>query len=170
MFLGLPIIQAYDPGSIALGDSVVLCSRSEDTALGVSHPVVLRTLAAGATIRIGDDVGMSGGTICAMVSVTIGRGCLIGADVTIVDTDFHPIASRARRYARSGAGDSSPVTIGDNVFIGASAIVLKGVSIGADSVIGAGSVVTRSVPSGVIAVGNPCRVVRRVFDDDTVAR
>lgn len=54
----------------------------------------------------------------------------------------------------------SPVTIGDNVWVGSGAIVCPGVSVGADSVIGAGSVVTRDIPAGVVAAGNPCRVIR----------
>jgi acetyltransferase-like isoleucine patch superfamily enzyme len=53
-----------------------------------------------------------------------------------------------------------PVSIGSNVWIGAAAVVLAGVSVGDDSIIGAGSVVTHDIPSGVVAVGSPCRVVR----------
>lgn len=55
-----------------------------------------------------------------------------------------------------------PVSIGSNVWFGAAAMVLPGVSVGDDSIIGAGSVVTRDIPGGVLAVGNPCRVVREL--------
>ena len=59
-----------------------------------------------------------------------------------------------------------PITVGDNVWFGAGVIVLPGVSIGSDTVIGAGSVVTKDIPSGVVAVGNPCRVLRNITPED----
>jgi acetyltransferase-like isoleucine patch superfamily enzyme len=58
--------------------------------------------------------------------------------------------------------ESPPITIGDHVWIGANAVVLPGVSIGSNTVIGAGSVVTKDIPSGVVAVGNPCRVIKTI--------
>ena len=69
----------------------------------------------------------------------------------------HPTKAETRR---SGLEFALPVTVGDNVWIGGEAILCPGVTIGADTVIGSGSVVTRDLPPGVIAVGNPCRVVR----------
>ena len=59
-----------------------------------------------------------------------------------------------------------PITVGDNVWFGASVTVLPGVSIGSNTVIGAGSVVNRDIPVGVIAVGNPCRVLRKITEED----
>ena len=59
-----------------------------------------------------------------------------------------------------------PITVGDNVWFGASVTVLPGVSIGSNTVIGAGSVVNRDIPDGVIAVGNPCRVLRKITEED----
>ena len=69
----------------------------------------------------------------------------------------HPRDPQARRSLLELA---RPVSVGSNVWIGAAAVVLPGVSVGDDSIIGAGSVVTRDIPSGVVAVGSPCRVVR----------
>lgn len=161
---GLPLVTRAPASSIRLGRQVALCSVSRDTALGVAHPVILRTLQPGAVLEIGDDVGMSGGSVCAAVRVTIGRQCLIGADVQISDTDFHAIAPAGRRHEqRPECIGSAPVAIGDNVFIGAGARILKGVCIGRDAVIGAGAVVTSSVPDGAIAAGNPARVVGSVY-------
>ena len=90
--------------------------------------------------------------------VTIGSHVMFGPNVQIY-TATHPMDAERRR-----AGDeyALPISIGDNVWVGGSAIIFPGVTIGARSVIGAGSVVTRDVPEGVFAAGNPCRVIREV--------
>jgi acetyltransferase-like isoleucine patch superfamily enzyme len=160
--LGLPVLRLSPDSKIILGAGVTLCSDSKHTALGVSHPVVLRTLLPGAIIFIGDDSGLSGTTICAAHSVRIGRRCLIGADVMIVDTDFHPLAMDERHSKGPSVARSRPVEIEDDVFIGARAIILKGVRVGRGSVIGAGSVVTSDVPAGVVAAGNPARLISTI--------
>ena len=165
--LGRPLVARAHGARIELGSDVILCSDSRYAGLGVNHPVILRAARAGAQIYIGDHVGISGGTILAFQSITIGAGSLLGANVTIVDSDFHPL-DPARRHdlMSSDAIAVAPVRIGENVFIGASSIVLKGVTIGANSVIGAGSVVTKDIPANVIAAGNPCRVIRPLPQSD----
>ena len=161
-FLGAPIISMSSSGSILIGSRCVLCSNSKFTALGVNHPVIIRTLSPGAVVEIGADTGISGATICAARSVKIGNGVLIGANATIVDTDFHPIMSNNRRYSDTSADTTAaPVCICDNVFIGSGSTILKGVRIGENSVIGAGSIVTRDVPPNAIVAGNPARVLRQ---------
>lgn len=163
-FYGMPEVTLAPGSRIVLGERIVLCSHSHFTALGVARPVVLRTLRPGAHIKIGADVGFSGGVVCAATSVVIGNQCLFGADVQIVDTDFHPIAPLNRRFEnRPEFIESAPIVIEDNVFLGAGVRVLKGVRIGKNSVIGAGSLVTRDVPADVIAVGVPARVVRSLI-------
>jgi len=159
----MPIVSIAKSSSIIIGDRCVLTSVSEYTALGVNHPIVLRTLRPNAVISIGSDTGMSGTSICAGVKVSIGGRCLIGANVIIADTDFHPVDATDRRYC----GDdrkvaAEPVIIEDNVFIGANTIVLKGVRIGRNSVVGAGSTVTCNVPPDSVAAGNPARVIKKM--------
>jgi len=159
-FLGRPLIANASGATITLGERAILCSWSRFTALGVSRPVTLRTMRTGASIEIGPDCGLSGTVICSAVSVRIGAECLIGADVTIVDTDFHPLAASQRRYESEWSRIRSlPVVIGRNVFLGAGTRVLKGVSIGDNTVVGAGSVVTRDLPANVVAAGNPCEAL-----------
>jgi acetyltransferase-like isoleucine patch superfamily enzyme len=166
---GWPIVSRHAGSTLRLGRRVALVSEARFTALGTDGPVVLRTLRAGASIVIGDDVGMSGTVVCAALSVHIGRECLIGSRVLIVDNDFHPLRPEGRRASDDpSAIAAAPVRIGDRVFIGAGSIVLKGVSIGEGSVIGAGSVVTQDVPPMSLAAGNPARVVRRLDPADPV--
>jgi maltose O-acetyltransferase len=74
----------------------------------------------------------------------------------------HPLNAEPRRLREY----SKPITIGHDCWVGAGAIILPGVEIGARSVIGAGSVVTKDIPEGVLAVGNPCRVLREIRDDE----
>lgn len=161
---GIPIIERHPGSEIVINNKVSLCSDSRYTALGVSRPVILRTLRQGASIVIGEESGLSGTTICASRSVHIGKRCLIGADVMISDTDFHHLIPEGRRYRSEVEAAASPVVIGNDVFVGARVIILKGVSIGDGSVIGAGSVVTRDIPAGVICVGNPAKVVRHIVE------
>lgn len=160
VWLGKPILTMAQDSQISIGDKCLICSRSEQTALGVNHPVILRTLCAGAELRIGTRVRMSGTTICAAERVVVGDRCVIGANVTIADTDFHaldPVVRSSPEDARSAA--HKPVEIGDDVFIGGNSIILKGVRVGRGAVIGAGSVVTKDVPDGTIVAGNPVRPI-----------
>ncbi|MBC2642715.1 MULTISPECIES: DapH/DapD/GlmU-related protein [unclassified Rhodococcus (in: high G+C Gram-positive bacteria)] len=159
-------MSRFDRSVISLGDNVVLCSRSQDTALGVTTPVILRTLLPNALLSVGDDVGVSGAVVCAARSVVIGNSVLIGSGAIICDTDFHaPRMSDGRRYAPlPDPAESDGVVIGDECFIGARAMILKGVKVGAGSVVGAGSIVTKSVAPGSIVAGNPARVVGAVVD------
>ena len=163
-FLGMPIISMAPDSQIVIGNRVSLCSVSKFTALGVNHPVVLRTLMPGAKIEIGDDTGISGASICAATEVRIGKQCLFGANVIITDTDFHALKPENRRYNNRPEDIAvAPVIIGDNVFIGTGVIVLKGVEIGANSVIGAGTVVTKNIPANSIVAGNPLRIIGHVI-------
>lgn len=160
---GRPIVSLVKGSRIPIGARCVLCSDSQATALGVNHPVVLRTLRPGAEIVIGADTGISGASICAAIQVKIGDHCLLGANVMVADTDFHALAAHNRRYnTRLEDIAAKPVQIGNNVFLGAGVIVLIGVSIGDNAIIGAGSVVTRDVPANVIVAGNPALVVRQL--------
>ena len=141
-------------------------SSARRATLGAPHPVILRALTESARISIGDDFGITGATICATNAVTIGDGVLVGCNVIIADTDFHPVDHGERRYAdRPRASDRERVTIGNNVFLGTGSIVLKGTTIGDDCVIGAGSVVRGEVPSGTVYAGNPAELVRRLSTD-----
>lgn len=87
---------------------------------------------------------------------------MFGPNVTIAVTN-HPLHPDVRR---KGGMFALPVVIEDDVWIGSGAIVVPGVTIGKGSVIGAGSVVTKDIPANVIAVGNPCKVLREITEQD----
>ena len=112
----------------------------------------------GANITLGERVFFNFNCVVLDVcQVRIGDFTQFGPGVQIL-TPLHPLEAALRRREEYGA----PVEIGSDVWVGAGALILPGVQIGARSVIGAGSVVTRSIPDGVLAVGNPCRVVRAI--------
>jgi acetyltransferase-like isoleucine patch superfamily enzyme len=163
--LGMPIVSRVVGSRIRIEDNVTLVSNARWTALGVARRCVIRTLTPSAEIRIGTGTGLSGATICAAMSVNIGKRVLVGADVMIADTDFHPldeIPRTGRPVPQPRAADA--VVIEDDVFIGTRAIVLRGARIGRGSVIGAGSIVTSNIPAGCIAAGSPARVLRKIQD------
>jgi acetyltransferase-like isoleucine patch superfamily enzyme len=107
---------------------------------------------SGARVTIGAHTYLNRRTeITCRERITIGERCAIAWDVNIMDTDAHTFEDRP---------DTAPVTIGDHVWIGAGAMVLKGVTIGDGAVVAARSVVTKDVPPGVLVAGSPARVIR----------
>ena len=101
-------------------------------------------------------------TILDVGKVTIGSNVQFAPNVSIY-TAGHPLHPDSRN---SGYEYGLPVTIGDNVWIGGNVVLLPGVTVGSNSVIGAGSVGSRDIPEWVVAVGSPCRVVRRITEED----
>lgn len=156
---GAPLIQRYRGSHIELGTGLEMRSWFSTNPLGVNHRCILATWSSEATIKIGNNVGLTGTTICAKESITIGSRVQIGANTTVVDTDFHPLTAE-ERLRDLQAGSTSPVIIEADAFIGMSVLILKGSHIGAGSLIGAGSVVTGKIPPNVIAAGNPARVIK----------
>ena len=94
--------------------------------------------------------------------IYVGDYTMFGPNVTVA-TAGHPILPELRK---EGYQYNAPITIGKNCWIGAGAIILPGITIGDNVVIGAGSIVTKDIPSNVVAVGNPCKVLREVNEHD----
>jgi len=111
--------------------------------------------APGATVTLSDDCFLNQGVhIACLREVAIGRQSLIADEALIMDTDFHSVGDEPIQTA--------PVIVERGAWVGARAIVLKGVTIGEGAIVGAGAVVARSIPSRAVAVGNPARVVRSI--------
>lgn len=158
-FGGMPIIRVAPGSKILIGNNVQINSRSRLNSAGISHPTILATQCPDSQIEINDNAGISGASIVAATSIKIGMRVLIGAGACLWDTDFHPLDPNKRRDHQTKGAKKAPIIIEDDVFIGARAIILKGVRVGRGAVVGAGAVVSKSVDPGQIIAGNPGRVI-----------
>ena len=115
-------------------------------------------------IEIGDNVLICPGTrIDSASKVLIKNNCMLAAGTYLTDADWHDIYDRTKPI-----GTTKPITLEENVWIGDSSIVCKGVTIGKNSVVGAGSVVAADIPSGVIAVGNPAAPIKMLSEEESL--
>lgn len=158
--IGKPLIDRNPNSEIAIGQGVVLVSDVTYNVAGINHPVILSTMAEGASIVLHDGVGISGGSIVTSNSIEIGENTMLGVNCNIWGTDFHDAIAKNR--VKGGKGKSAPIKIGKSCWLGANVTVLKGVTIGDGAVIGAGSVVTKDIPCNVIAAGNPAKVIKKI--------
>lgn len=119
----------------------------------------------GRNIHFGDNIYCNfNTTLVDDTHIYVGDNTMFGPNVTVA-TAGHPINAELRS---KGYQYNAPVRIGKNCWIGAGALIMPGVTIGDNVVIGAGGVVTKDIPSGVVAVGNPCKVLREVGERDNV--
>ncbi|MGI8480536.1 MAG: acyltransferase [Chthoniobacterales bacterium] len=157
-------LKTVRPHAVRIGNHVS-CYAGCSFALGVNG-----------TCTIGDFTLMNGALVMAEERIEIGSHCLISWNVGIADSDFHPLDAAQRRIDAHALAPffkdrparpklrTAPVVIGDNVWIGMNAVILKGVTIGENSVVAAGAVVTKSVPPNVVVAGNPAVVTKELRD------
>jgi acetyltransferase-like isoleucine patch superfamily enzyme len=141
------------PGTLHLGNGVF--------SHGGPHPVTLFTHTRQAKIVVGNNVTLNGARFGCSELIEVGDDCIL-ADCRIFDTDMH--STSPNRHLDEARVATAPVRLQRNVWIGAAAIILKGVTVGENSVVGAGAVVSHNVPANVIVAGNPARVVRRLSE------
>jgi len=151
-FHGRPYFRRYPGSQVKVGRNCTFLSSPNANLIGVNRPCMISTMAREAQVNVGQECGFSGTVIAAFKRIELGESVICGANTLITDSDWHPEDPRS--------GVPAPVIIGNKVWLGVNATVLKGVRIGDNSVIGAGSVVTRDVPANVIAAGNPCKVIK----------
>lgn len=154
-------LQLQNNGFMSLGDNVRFNSSLSSNFVGLYKPCTIAVTSKG-YLQIGDYSGFSGVSIYCDAAIIIGRYVNCGGNVSIWDTDFHPLKAEDRRINDVNKIISMPIEIGDDVFIGANSIILKGVKIGARSIIGAGSVVTKHIPEDEIWAGNPAKFIKKV--------
>lgn len=133
-------------GEIIVGDKFRFFSSTVTSEM-VAYP--------GGRIEIGSNVFVNyGASLSAHRLVRIGDDCQIGSYACMMDNDYHRVEDRSQ------PGESYPIILGKNVWLGVRVIVLKGVTIGDNTVIGAGSVVTKDIPPDCLAAGVPAKVIR----------
>jgi acetyltransferase-like isoleucine patch superfamily enzyme len=154
--------KARRTGSIKLGHSVQLLSGWRSNRVGLSGPVLLQTFGEG-TIEIGDHSGGSAIVLSSRSKISIGKHVNLGGNVRVYDHDFHALEPGYRRLGLDEQAvfvRTSPVEIGDDVFVGTNSIILKGVKLGDRSIVAAGSVVFKGdYPADCMLAGNPAKVV-----------
>lgn len=168
--IGYPVIFQKKGSHVKIGKNVTVKSSFLSNLVGLYSRTIIVTRAAGAEIEIGDNVGISGATIYARMSIKIGDNTCIGGNCKILDNDFHPIdwETRNRLQLDEHGGDAAglipakEITIGKNCFIGCNSIILKGTVLGDGCVIGAGAVVSGEFEDNCVIAGNPARVIRKL--------
>lgn len=148
-------------GKIELGNNVTIYSRYTINPIGGDRTVF--QVLDGASLKIGNNVGMSHVIIAAFQSVIIEDEVMLGAGCKIFDTDFHSMDYEERIHGKDSDVKTLPVRIKKGAFVGADTLILKGVTIGEKSIIGAGAVVTKDIPDGEIWAGNPARYIKKVI-------
>jgi len=160
-FFGLPSIVLVKDVKLSLGNNVIINSDNRTYHLNMHSPCKLFLDRPGGEISIGDNSRIHGTCIHAYQRVTIGANCLIAANSQIMDGNGHDLAFDDVSSRIHTHGEVRPVSIEDNVWIGANVVVLPGVTIGEGSVITANSVVHKDVPRMCIAGGNPAVVIKQ---------
>lgn len=112
----------------------------------------------GGAIKIGENTAINGANICSIDNISIGERCLIACGVNIMDYNAHKSLSHDR--LREGGDIPKPINIGNNVWIGLNAIILKGTQIGDNSIVAAGSVVKGEFPEYSLIAGNPAKLIK----------
>jgi Acetyltransferase (isoleucine patch superfamily) len=149
-------IEIYG-GPVSIGDFTTLIATSDKKIRLSAWFVDERS----GNIKIGKCCLICPGTrITSATAVTLGDDCMLAQDVYITDSDWHDLYDRTLSI-----GNTHEVKIGNNVWIGDSAIVCKGVTIGDNAIIGAGAIVVKDIPANAIAAGNPAAVIRYLDPD-----
>ncbi|MFE3890699.1 acyltransferase [Priestia sp. YIM B13446] len=159
---GVPIIVNRSGIKLTIGENVTIKSSLLSNLVGLYSRAIIVTRTSEAEISIGNNVGISGATIYARRSITIGDNTLIGGNAKILDNDFHPIEVEARNADIKEKIITKPIVIGKNCFIGCNALILKGTVLGDGCVVGAGAVVSGKFEENSVIVGNPARVIKKL--------
>lgn len=157
---GLPLIDIRKGTKLIIENNVTLTSRNRGNHINLHSPVKLMADRDGALIHIGENTRIHGTCIHAHKSIRIGSNCLIAGNCQIMDCSAHDLSFSNVENRINTVGTAKPITIENNVWIGANSIILPGVTIGKGSVISANSVVVRDVPSMAIVGGNPAIIIK----------
>ena len=144
---------------VNIGDHFIFRSHNRYNPIGVNRPVSI-VVRDNARLDIGTHTALSGTSLYAQKSITIGEWVNFGANTNVWDTDFHPLNKELRRQTVRGA-NAKEIIIKKDAFIGANSTILKGATIGEGAIIGAASVVAGKIPDDEIWGGNPAGFIRK---------
>lgn len=147
----MALIERFQCSRIEIGNNCRFNSSSMFNFRGLNHKCIIQTGKPGAIIRIGNNCGFSGCSIVADKEVIIGNNTTFGANAIVGDRDDHQ---------EIYASEPKPVHIGNHVWVGMNATIMKGVTIGDNAIIAAGAVVTKDVPAGEIWGGVPAKFIK----------
>lgn len=160
-FAGLAYIYVTKGSSLEFrGKGTWINNHSVSNLFGLYQRTIFY-VTNGGKVTIGEACGISGSSFCSMKEITIGDRVQIGANTKIMDNDMHSLDPIERANdVRNKIGISS-VKIGDDCFVGANCIILKGTNLGDKCIVGAGSVVHGVFPDNVIIAGNPAKIIKK---------
>ena len=153
------IVNYSRMGGVEIGSNCRIGCSPERYHAGMPFYTRLRCGGEKGEIFIGNNCRINGASIHAEASVSIGSNCVIASGVNIMDSDSHEVYSSNRTIGRD---TPCPIIIGNNVWIGLNAIILKGAQVGDNSVIAAGSIVKGVFPNNSLIAGNPAVVIKQI--------
>lgn len=159
-FKGLPLVDIHRGAKIKIGYGVTLNSRNTSYHVMLHSCIKLVADRKNAVIEIGDYTRIHGSCVHACRRVSIGKGCLIGANCNIIDSNGHDFSMDNIENRRNTKGTAKEVIIEDNVWIGTNVLILPGTHIGQGSIISAASVVKGKIPPGSLVGGNPATLLK----------
>lgn len=158
--IGRPIINVHPGGKLSIGKNFA-CLSGNRACVSSSNPTKL-VVWSDASLIIGDGCGFSATAIACKNNIIIGDNVKIGSGSVLHDSDHHSLDSKKRRLVVDDRNSTihGALKIGNDVFIGANCMILKGVTIGDGAIIGASSVVTKNIGSNEVWAGNPAKKIR----------
>lgn len=159
---GIPLIK--NKGKFIIKNNVKINSKYNVNPIG-GNTFCTFIIDRNAKLVLGEGCRISNSTLYCKKEIVIGKNVFIGGDTRIYDTDFHSLNLSNRLKDIDLDIKTSPIVIKSGVFIGASSIILKGVTIGSKSIVGAGSVVTKNIPDNEIWAGNPAKFIKKIENE-----
>jgi len=157
-----PLVNILDGSSLVIGDNVTLNSKNSKHHVNMFAPVKIYTDKIGAKISIGNNTRIHGSCLHAYESIEIGENCLIAANCQIFDGSGHDTLLDDPSKRINSSGLVKPIRIGNNCWIGTSAIILPGTKLGNNCVVAAGSVVNGNFEDNSLVGGNPAKFIKLI--------
>jgi len=162
-FFGKTYLNFHPSSIVTIGGNCTFRSSFSSNSIGLKQKCFI-SAGKNAELFIGNDCGLSGTVINAEKSIIIGNRVFCGANVTICDSDRHPVDAKLR--FSNEKGEMGSVVIEDDVWLGMNVVVMKGVCIGKGSVIAANSVVVKNIPRNVVAGGTPAVKLKEIYPNE----